>query len=411
VEANREAQPAFQPGEILQLADLEKLRPLLPPGYLEEFRFPEMEVLITPTGNYSPHSMYQEATEKYAGQTGVAEDGTLLNYVAGQPFPNASLDPADSLAGLKAAWNFNFRWQRLGPALECEVGMFRKGGTPHNLGGLLTDAIQGRGQFQMNRKIQVAMQRAYFSHAAEFPAQNYTLPLPGADAVEYKEFVQILAPQDIQGTAFTVLRPADPRANNEAWAYDPKQRRVRRLATVERTDRFLGTDATMDDFFGFSGKVVDFNWTFHGWKTLLVVINSQHSHAHYFGPYGRLPQDRWEVRKVAVVEATPKTGKYPYGSKLFFWDAQTYITPLAMEFTKEGALSRVVSLQNAWSEESTGSPGADAGARVSRVTGIVFVDVSADQWTIVPFKISYPTFNQERMVERFDLNKLTEGRR
>ena len=37
VEANREAQPAFQPGEILQLADLEKLRPLLPRGTWRSF--------------------------------------------------------------------------------------------------------------------------------------------------------------------------------------------------------------------------------------------------------------------------------------------------------------------------------------------------------------------------------------
>src|SRR5262245_9237279 len=111
VDDNREAQPAFQAGDVLSLADLEKLRPFLPPGYLEEFRFPDVSFAITPPGDYSPPQLFRTATEQYAGQTRLAADGALENYVAGQPFISASLDPQDSTAGLKAMWNYNFRWQ------------------------------------------------------------------------------------------------------------------------------------------------------------------------------------------------------------------------------------------------------------------------------------------------------------
>ncbi len=69
VDDNRDAQPGFQPGEILRLADLEKLRSFLPPGYLEEFRFPDVSFTIARPGDYSPPKVFREATEKYAGQT------------------------------------------------------------------------------------------------------------------------------------------------------------------------------------------------------------------------------------------------------------------------------------------------------------------------------------------------------
>jgi hypothetical protein len=93
VDDNREVQPAFQAGDMLSFADLEKLRPFLPPGYMEEFRFPEVSFAIAPAGDYSPPQLFRTATEQYAGQTRLAADGALENYVAGQPFASASLDP------------------------------------------------------------------------------------------------------------------------------------------------------------------------------------------------------------------------------------------------------------------------------------------------------------------------------
>src|SRR5262245_31285128 len=86
VERNRQAQPKFKPGETVTAANREKLRPFLPPGYFEEFDFPEAEFAITPTGDYAPHQAYREATEKFASQTRLAADGALEEYVAGRPF-------------------------------------------------------------------------------------------------------------------------------------------------------------------------------------------------------------------------------------------------------------------------------------------------------------------------------------
>ena len=48
---------------------------------------------------------------------------------------------------------------------------------------------------------------------------------------------------------------------------------------------------TLDDFTGFSGRVLDHQWKFLGWKPILHVMNSQHPYARFYGPNGWLPND------------------------------------------------------------------------------------------------------------------------
>ena len=93
VQQYQDAQPEFTPGETLGLGDMEKLRPFVPPGYFEEFQFSEVTFDISPPGDYPPRPDYLEATEKFAGQTQLAEDGSLRNYTAGQPFPRGPARP------------------------------------------------------------------------------------------------------------------------------------------------------------------------------------------------------------------------------------------------------------------------------------------------------------------------------
>ena len=81
VETFRSATPEFQAGETLKLGDLENVHPFLPPGYVEEYNFPDVEFAITQTGDYPPHPAYHAATEKFAGQTRLATDGALENYI------------------------------------------------------------------------------------------------------------------------------------------------------------------------------------------------------------------------------------------------------------------------------------------------------------------------------------------
>ena len=65
ISTNLTTLPQFKEGDVLRQADLEKLRPFLPPRYIDEFDFPEVEFRVAPTGHYPPHPDYLSATEQY----------------------------------------------------------------------------------------------------------------------------------------------------------------------------------------------------------------------------------------------------------------------------------------------------------------------------------------------------------
>ncbi len=48
-----------------------------------------------------PRKDYADCTEKYQGQVKLKSDGTIDNYVCGQPFSDASLVPGDPQSGFK----------------------------------------------------------------------------------------------------------------------------------------------------------------------------------------------------------------------------------------------------------------------------------------------------------------------
>ncbi len=66
-----------------------------------------MRLNIVPTSKLDWPPPFKSATEKYSPQVVLNPDGTLKNYVAGQPFP--LLDPNDPQMATKLMWNFSFR--------------------------------------------------------------------------------------------------------------------------------------------------------------------------------------------------------------------------------------------------------------------------------------------------------------
>lgn len=409
IETNLETPPTFQDGEVLTRTDLEKLRPFIPPRYIDEFNFEGVEFHVSPSGNYMPHPDYLEATEKYSSQTKLAEDGALEGYIAGRPFARALINPGDPQAGLKAAWNFNYRWQHYGMYVQKYLGaLMAKGGTAAQLPGFPPDLIQGGGH--AIRHLVALYQRVYHTHLAPLSHSNHLLPIEGAGDFEFKDYVEFLEPYDVRGSRFLVYRYDDPRKQDDAWGFLPQLRKVRRLSVIERDDSIGGTEMTLDDFTGFSGRVLDHQWKFLGWKAIMHVMNSRHPYARFYGPNGWLPNDRWELRQCAVVEQTP-IGERAYGSKIYFWDAQTYETTLALVFDKEGKLWKVIDLLHGWSEDPT-QPEQDRGKKVPRQIGFTIVDVQKEQATVYSaYEIAYPQPTVTEVNERFDMNKLSEGRR
>ena len=398
------ATPDFKPGDVLTSKDLERLRPFMVPGYLEQLNFPQARVKIVATRSHLPRQDFLDCTEKYQSQVVLRKDGSIANYNCGQPFADETLSADKPDSGIKAAWNFEYRWQNAGHgALNWLLSIVRLPGnhdgdkitlpTPLDLWTIphtsrlptdVTDQYGGGGTIQ--RTMGCVYWRFYLSHLAPYASTGGLLPgVQDAKDFEFKEFTGFYTPFDIRGTAFIVWRYNDPFRADESWAYLPVIRRVRRVTAEVKSDSLLGTDHTIADFYGFADRVVNWNWKFLGWKTVLAIHDMRQPDTHLYGPSGLLVDDVWSLRKYAVVMRTPKDPRNPYSAVINFWDAQNWDSWWTMAFDRKGHLWKVWQWPKRWSEDYAGGPFAEwnVGVKATSNPGPIVVDVQNSRGTII----------------------------
>ena len=88
-----------------------------------------------------------------------------------------------------------------------------------------------------------------------------------------------------------ILRYDDPRKADDSWAYIPSLRRVRRISVEVKSDSLLGTDHTLEDFYGFNGRPMEHSWEYIGTARILAVARSRYPETVYYGPNGWPPYD------------------------------------------------------------------------------------------------------------------------
>jgi hypothetical protein len=425
--------PNFKAGDVLSAADLDRLRPFVPPGYLEQLSFPSFKMKIVAVRSHEPRQDYVNCTERYQPQVRLGPDGTLTNHICGQPFSNASLNPSDPPSGLKAAWNFELRWQNFGEfdASTVYVPMYF-GGThdltsdsalqippeqwlsginlqtklPPNIGPY----VQGGGT--VRRTFSSSYQRLYFTHLAQAADKGGVLDVPNAKAFFWKEFSGFITPYDLRGQVFITYRYSDFHKADDSWIYDPIARRVRRFSAEEKSDSFMGTDETLNDFYSFSGHVLDWNWKFLGWRDLVSVMDSAHTDTHTYGPNGNIPDDVWSLRRFAVVERTPKNPANPYGDVIMFWDAENWTPWLELAFDHHAKLWRVLVYVSSWSEDLQPWSDINRGTHVTIVQGGQTIDVQNHRSTLfLTFGRGSPDVNMERANKLFDPSNLEQVHR
>lgn len=396
-------------GSVLGEAEVETIRALLPPGYSNEFEFPGVALEIQATATIVPHPYYQAASAKFAGQATLGADGTLQNFTAGQPFANERLDavPAGE-AGLMVAWNRSHRWQYYGwKTAEIVMNYLRptKDGVP----GTLKEGFEGGGN--VDRWVVQNYHRVYLNHLAMLPDQGYRVNASDSDKRLYKDYVEFFEPFDVQGTKFVIERPLDATEEDQVNSYLPTQRRVRRLSAQERADSFMGSDMTMDDFEGFSGRVLDYEWTYLGKKDVLHVADAKLPTPYFFGPNSRVPNDRWQVRPCLVVEIKSKWAQHPYASKIMFIDAETYNIAVALAFNRQGEVWKIFSPLYVMPTPAAGEPAA-LESSVPRWATTIAIDRIANTATVAraATPTETPTMTDEEIDREFNVSNLTEGR-
>src|SRR5215468_1638848 len=249
---------------------------------------------------------YLEATEKYSSQVRLAQNGELLDYTAGLPFPK--LDPNDPQAGLKLAWNFYWRW----------LGDDYKNGGSTNEGRIIRDVIERDGS---ERRGTVVAHSLFTRNRVSIDPKPV---FPGYQDIDWMQLRADEYPRDTSGTTTLEIRYADPKREDDLYIYVPSIRRVRRAPPIQRCATIAPSEFNFDDINSFGGKITDFNYRFLGRSKMLGNLAQEQI------PFQRKSEDylpskeNWEIDEAYGLEITPKDPNYCYPRKVIYFDTQNF---------------------------------------------------------------------------------------
>src|SRR3984885_16092994 len=200
-----------KPGDFITPENASQVQDLVSPGNYT-LVLHGMVMNIVPTSKLDWPPPFKTATEKYSPQVVLNPDGTLKNYVAGQPFP--LLDPNDPQMATKLMWNFSFR-----PLYSDDIDMrfpevasFDKHATGQPL------SFYSVGHF------------AFYNNIGRVEVPPTPTDKDGAaSGIRYRfGFYPFLEPSALRGYGMVRQRHIDPNIDDNVWVYNPATRKLRR---------------------------------------------------------------------------------------------------------------------------------------------------------------------------------------
>lgn len=262
---------------------------------------------------------FVEATRAHAGEARLGEaPGVLEGYVAGLPFPEEpSLE--DPRAGDKIAWNVRYMWGGDQGELPHFYWQYRD---------MARERIERELSFYA-AQIRL-MHRLVLDPKPEYPNN----PSKIFNAL----YLRVIEPLDLRDTQLLVHRLEDDTERDATWLYVASHRRVRRLASGQTTDAFLGSDIMIEDFIGYNGRIMDMKWSYHGTRLVLLPffdhgeaalverqpVTGDFRFVDFHGRGGCFPNVPWQVRTAYIVEAVPVWDQHPLSKRRYYIDAQTW---------------------------------------------------------------------------------------
>ena len=164
----------------------------------------------------------------------------------------------------------------------------------------------------------------------------------------------------------------------------------------------------MDDFEGFSGRPLDYEWKYLGQKDLIYVQDSKHEHLRFYGPLSDVPSDQWQLRKMFAIESVPLYTGHTYGKKLMFYDAQTFNIAMVVVYDREDRLLKVFNCNyNSPGGDSNGDPSKTVNTWWGSVGHNFQAERSTVTWTV---GADNPTMKASKVRRMFSVSNLTGGR-
>ncbi|MGC6476396.1 MAG: DUF1329 domain-containing protein [Parvibaculales bacterium] len=366
-------------GMTIDQSNVDRFSDILDPGIAQQIKDGWTSIKVGPTTSFDLHPNYISETRKSLNKVTLGEKvGQINNFVAGRPFPQEpSLN--DPRAGEKLAWNFKYgyNWGD-NAAIYPFYWRYRNMKTG-----------------QVERTIKANFHFLNFKHRVnqdpkpEFPNNP--------DEIFRGVYVQVLEPFDLKNTQLLIYRYADDLKRDNAWLYLGFQRRVRRLASGQVTDSFLGSDLMIEDFEGYNGRVSDMNWSYKGTKNVLLPFYDHNSleltgefnekdgyeFVDFGGRGGCFPNITWQLRKAYVLEAQPVDDNHPISKRVHYVDAQTFTKPRTLIYDRKGDLWKTFQIGQAHPDKHDD---VNKGTGVSVDDSFSMIDVQADHCTTGQFK-------------------------
>ncbi len=318
------------PGVVLTAENVDQFQDAVDPALLQQIKDGWVDITIGETTDFALHPNYISATEAGNATLG-ATAGEIQNFVAGRPFPQEP-DINDPRAGEKLAWNYQYgyNWGD-NAAIYPFYWRYRK---------LETGKIERQIKFNF--------------HFLNWKHRVNQEPVPefanNPSGLFRSIYVQVLEPFDVKNTQLLIHRYEDDLKRDDAWLYLGFQRRVRRLASGQVTDAFLGSDLMIEDFEGYNGRISDMNWTYKGTRNVILPFYNHNDQAltseykdpdgyefiDFHGKGGCYPNVTWQVRKAYVLESSSVDPNHPISKRVHYVDAQTFTLPRTIIYDRKG---------------------------------------------------------------------------
>lgn len=311
----REVKPQVEgitPGMTISKDNVQVAEKVLPPEIFRVVQAGDFEIEVQETTDTPLFVDYVAASARNAGQVQLGADGALKNYTAGQPFP--VLDVSDPQAGVKAAWNYRYRY--MGDSLITQ-GVLR--------------SINGSGRVE--RSVETDYARLYGMHRLD-PDKNVTKW--EREGTWWREHSVVLQPQDLEGAQSLSFHYDNDTADRKMWAYDPQSRRTRSVVSNVLETSF-GLNFLVEDHAGFQGYIHDHTWNYVGEQIVLIPGIVKGQAPENFGGKGNwYPQIPWELRRVHVLESSPRDPGHPYSKRRLYIDRQMYAVFYSIIYDRQG---------------------------------------------------------------------------
>lgn len=379
--------PDMRVGMVIAADNVDSVRDILDEASYNLIKEGALTIKVGETQDLILHQNYIDATLEHLNKARLGEkNGQIIGFIAGRPFPEEPrLD--DPRAGEKLANNYKYgyNWGD-NAAVYPEYWKFH-------------DMKTGK----LERTMRLHFNFLNYKHRVN-KAQPPVPDLPNNPSQIFRGiYVQVMEPFDVKNTQLLIHRYEDDLRRDDAWLYLGFQRRVRRLATGQITDVFLGTDLMIEDFEGYNGRISDYLWEFKSTTNILLPfynhneqeLSDQHPlPPDEFNPAGYRFVDlhgkgncfgkhTWQLRKAYMVEARPADANHPISKRIFYMDAQTFTLPLSLIYDRAGKLWKRFAIQQAHPDHHVP---ANKGTGVSLDNGFSMVDLQAQHCTTGQFR-------------------------